>query len=243
VCSAGPIGDRNAEYAGATTIAHSGRIYNRGRRRSRPADGSGRASPPAVRALNRGPRGDILQRLSRSPHEPADPADESAPVTPRPPHAHLPAGAVLADDAVELRLIRVLLPGDLAARPPEARFLSPALEYRFAIHRQTDGLRVGRIHLRVTGDPLILRALGHAGYAVDEAHRRNGYATRAIRLVAGLARLCDVSPLWVLIEPDNLASRKAVERAGFKLVDEVATRPEGVALGLGPRVCRYAIME
>jgi tagatose 1,6-diphosphate aldolase len=153
----------------------------------------------------------------------------------------LPAGAVLADDAIELRLLRVLRPDDPSARPPEARFLASALEYRFAIHRVTDGLRVGRIHLRVTDDPLILRALGHAGYAVDEAHRRNGYAARAVRLIAGLAQLYGVSPLWVLIEPDNVASRKTVERAGFDLVDTVDTLPEGITLGLGPRVCRYTI--
>lgn len=155
----------------------------------------------------------------------------------------LPVDAVLADDVIELRLIRVLAPGDLAARPPEAHFLSPALEYRFAIHRRTDGLRVGRIHLRVTDDPLILRAMGHAGYAVDEEHRRNGYASRAIRLVTGLARLRGVAPLWVLIEPDNVASRRAVERAGFDLVDTVETLPEGIGLGLGPQVCRYAALR
>ena len=157
------------------------------------------------------------------------------------PTGQLPSGAVLADDAIELRLLRVLTPGDATARQPEARFLAPALEYRFAIHRRTDGVRVGRIHLRITNDPLIVRALGHAGYAVDEAHRRNGYAARAIRLVAGLARLCGIAPLWVLIEPDNVASRRAVERAGFDLIDTVDTLPEGTALGLGPRVCRYAI--
>lgn len=157
------------------------------------------------------------------------------------PHNSLPAGAVLADDSIELRLIRVLAPGDEDARPPEARFLASALEYRFAIHRRADGLRVGRIHLRATDDPLILRALGHSGYEVDEAHRRNGYATRAIRLIAGLARACGVAPLWVLIDPDNVASRRAVERAGFHLADIVDTRPEGVALGLGTTVCRYIL--
>jgi hypothetical protein len=45
----------------------------------------------------------------------------------------------------------------------------------------------------------------------------------------------------VLIEPDNIASRRTVERAGLDLVDIVDTLPEGTALGLGPRVCRYAI--
>ncbi|MBB4635357.1 GNAT family N-acetyltransferase [Longimicrobium terrae] len=153
----------------------------------------------------------------------------------------LPVDAVLSDDTVELRLIRILAPGDVSARPPEARFLSPALEYRFAIHRRADGLRVGRIHLRATSDPAILRAVGHAGYEVDEEHRRNGYAVRAVRLIAGLARTSGIAPLWTLIEPDNIASRRVVESAGFALVDEVDTRPEAMALGLGPRVCRYAL--
>jgi predicted acetyltransferase len=153
----------------------------------------------------------------------------------------LPPGVVLADDAIELRLLRVIHPGDVTARPPEAQFLASALEYRFAIHQRADDLRVGRIHLRITDDPLILRALGHSGDAVDEAHRRNGYATRAIRLVVGLAGVCAVTPLWVLIEPDNVASRKSVERVGFDLVDIVETLPEGTALGLGPLVCRYVM--
>lgn len=100
---------------------------------------------------------------------------------------------------------------------------------------------MGRIHLRITDDPRILRALGHSGYAVDEEHRRNGYATRAIRLIVGVGRVFGAMPLRVLIEPDNVASRKAVERAGFDLVDVVETRPEGTALGLGPRVCRYVM--
>lgn len=138
---------------------------------------------------------------------------------------------------VELRLIRTLAPGDLAARPPEAHFLSPALEHRFAIHRRSDGQRVGRIHLRVTDDEAIVRAVGHTGYAVDEPHRRQGYATRAIRLIIGMARAYGVSPLWVFIEPENLPSRRAVERAGFEQAGTEHTRPE--ALGLGPKVCQY----
>lgn len=160
-------------------------------------------------------------------------------MNPLPPADRLPPEAVLADDAIELRLIRVIHPGDLSARPPEARFLSSVREYRFAIHRRTDDLRVGRIHLRITDDPMIVRALGHSGYEVDDAHRRNGYATRAIRLVVGLAGVCGVTPLWVLIEPDNVASRKSVERAGLELVDVVETLPQGTALGLGHLVCRY----
>ncbi len=151
-------------------------------------------------------------------------------------------GPTLSDDVIDLRLLRVLAPGDLSARSAEARFLAHAPEHRFAIHRRTDGLRVGRIHLRITDDPTILGAVGHMGFAVEEAHRRNGYATRAIRLILDLARRYRVSPLWILIEPGNTPSRRAVERVGFDLFDEIDSPPEAVALGLGARLCRY-VME
>lgn len=151
-----------------------------------------------------------------------------------------PAPALLADDAVELRLLRVLGPGDEAARPPEARFLARVPECRFAVHRRDDGTRLGRIHLRLTDDPDVLRAVGHAGYEIDEPHRRHGYATRALRLIRGLARHYGVAPLWVLVEPGNAASRRTAERAGLRLVDVVPTAPEARGLGLGPAVCRYA---
>lgn len=162
-------------------------------------------------------------------------------------HSDLPApappGALLQDDAIELRLLRVLGPSDAAARPPEARFLSTATECRFAVHRRADGARVGRVHLRLTDDPTILRAVGHSGYETDEAHRRQGYAARALFAVRRLARHYGVAPLWVLIAPENVASRRTAERAGLVLVDTVAAAPEALAMRLEPELCRYAVRD
>lgn len=150
-----------------------------------------------------------------------------------------PPAEALADDVVELRLLRVLGPDDADARPPEARFISPATECRFAIHRRADGVRVGRIHLRLTDDPGIVSAVGHSGYEVDEPHRRRGYASRALGLIRGVARHYGVAPLWVLIAPENTASCRTAERAGLRLVDTVEAVPEAERLGHGPRLCRY----
>jgi predicted acetyltransferase len=136
--------------------------------------------------------------------------------------------SLLLDELLELRLLRVLSCDDTASRPPEAQFLCRAPECRFAIHRRSDGLRVGRIHLRVSNDPVIVGAVGHTGYEIDEQHRRNGYARRALRLIVGLAQHYNITPLWVLIEPDNSASRRAAEGAGFHFVDVMDTRPEAV---------------
>ena len=151
-----------------------------------------------------------------------------------------PAADVLRDDVIELRLLRVLGPEDAGRRRPEARFLAAATECRFAIHRREDGVRVGRIHLRLTGDPAIVRALGHSGYEVDDAHRRQGYATRALLAIRRVARHYGVAPLRVLIAPGNVASRRTAERAGLTLVDTVATAPEALALGIEPELCRYS---
>lgn len=89
--------------------------------------------------------------------------------------------ALLHDDVIELQLIRFIEVGDLSHRDTGTEFLAAAPEYRFAIHRRTDGLRVGRIHFRITDEPEIVEVLGHMGYAVDEAHRRKGYAVELRR--------------------------------------------------------------
>ena len=151
----------------------------------------------------------------------------------------LPSAVVLRDEVIELRPIRRLGPTDAEARPAGLEFLAAAFEYRFAIHRRADGLRVGRIHLRSTADPGITRTLGHLGYAIDEEHRRQGYAVRSLRLLLGVARHFEIAPLWVLIEPENIASCRVAERCAFDLIEELATAPAGIAQGLGPRVRHY----
>jgi predicted acetyltransferase len=146
---------------------------------------------------------------------------------------------MLRDDVIELRLIRFMDVGDLSRRGPGTEFLAAAPEYRFAIHRRGDGLRVGRIHFRITNEPGIVEALGHMGYAVDEAHRGQGYAVRAIRLAAAVAGRLGQGELWVHVEPDNVPSRRAIERSGFELVEEVDSKAPALGLDLGPRLCRY----
>ncbi|MEP6836330.1 MAG: GNAT family N-acetyltransferase [Gemmatimonas sp.] len=155
------------------------------------------------------------------------------------PDAVLPLPPALEDGVIALQLLHLVGPGDASARPIAAQFLANALEYRFAILRASDGLRVGWIYLRITQDDVIVRAIGHAGYGVDAAHQRRGYATRAVRLIQQLAHDHALSPLWILIAPENVASRRTVERVGFQLVDIVDASPEALAMESVPTVCRY----
>lgn len=154
-----------------------------------------------------------------------------------------PPSSLLSDDLIELRLLRVMGSKQASARPASEQFFAHVPEYRFAIHRSTDGLRVGRIHLRATNDEQIVRTIGHSGYAVDEAHRRHGYASRAVGLIVGLAKHWKVLPIWILIEPGNVASRRTVERAGFDLVDVIDSPEPLTSLGVDSKVCRYLRAE
>lgn len=72
------------------------------------------------------------------------------------------------------------------------------------------------------GEPLTgeIRAVTMAlGYVVDPARQRQGYGRAAIEAVLAHPDLADVA-LWVCgIEPDNVASRRCAESAGFHLTD------------------------
>ena len=70
-------------------------------------------------------------------------------------------------------------------------------------------------------------------------HQRQGYATRAVRPMRQLARTHALSPVWILIAPDNVASRLAVGRVGFPVVNVVDASPAALALDVTPMVRRY----
>lgn len=48
------------------------------------------------------------------------------------------------------------------------------------------------------------------------SHRRKGYAARAITLLCNAAREIGIAHCAAHIDPDNLASQKAVANAGFR---------------------------
>jgi RimJ/RimL family protein N-acetyltransferase len=81
-----------------------------------------------------------------------------------------------------------------------------------------------RFAARVTGElvggcELRRRADGHAeaSYWTFPQHRRRGYATRAVRLLARWAfDELGVERIELHVEPDNAGSRRVAERAGFR---------------------------
>ncbi|OKK06401.1 hypothetical protein AMK26_10255 [Streptomyces sp. CB03234] len=85
-----------------------------------------------------------------------------------------------------------------------------------------------RLHLAITenggaplGEVLLGLVQGALGYAVGAAHRGQGLASRATRLLTGHAHAVLGLPRVILqIEPDNAASTAVARAAGFRLTDE-----------------------
>ena len=96
-----------------------------------------------------------------------------------------------------------------------------APDYTFAMLRRDPPAVVGRVTLRVTDDAELELVFGHVGYRVDEDHRGHGYAARAVRLLLPLARRHGLRQLWATCAPENLPSRRTLQRVGFLLEEEV----------------------
>jgi predicted acetyltransferase len=102
-----------------------------------------------------------------------------------------------------------------------------------------DGGFAGSIGLRWTkdGTPLPPHVLGHVGYAVVPWQRRRGIATRALALMLEIARGRGMIEVVITTDPDNLASRRVIERNGGHFVERFDKGAAyGHAIGLRYRI-------
>ena len=136
----------------------------------------------------------------------------------------------LADEAITLRVAQ------LQAANPAYGIVSA---YSFAIHRRHDDARVGQISLRLSDAERFLLYYGQIGYGVDVMHRGHGYASRAVRLLLPLAERHDFPELWITCGPENTASRRTCERAGFTFVEIVPVPLAYQGAGITAERCRY----
>ncbi len=136
----------------------------------------------------------------------------------------------LADDVITLRV------AELHQANPSYGIVA---SYAFVIHRRLDDARVGQISLRLSDAERFLLYYGQIGYGVDAMHRGHGYASRAVRLLVPLARRHAFSELWITCGPENTASRRTCENAGFRFVEIVAVPLAYQGAGITGERCRY----
>ncbi len=134
----------------------------------------------------------------------------------------------LSDGVVELRV---------EERVPADPTLGHVPAYRFAIVPCDSGTHAGSVRLRVgtvEATPSLLTS-GHVGYEVDEPFRGHGYAARACRLIAPVARAHGLTELVITCDPDNAASRRTCERLGARLVGTFDVPPDHPMFAKGRR--------
>jgi predicted acetyltransferase len=85
---------------------------------------------------------------------------------------------------------------------------------------------LGRIRLRVGWSEDVIRYAGQVGYVVEPAHRGRRYAGRACRLIIPLAKRHGMTSLWITCQPDNVQSRRTLERLGAQCVGVIDVPPE-----------------
>jgi len=130
----------------------------------------------------------------------------------------------------------------VAAKEPGNPALNYVPTYRFKMMTTNRYQELGGIDLRIGNTPHILLYGGHIGYHVLPPYRGHHYAARSVRLLLGLARSHGLNPLWITCNPDNFASRRTCELAGFEFV-EIVDLPENIDMYReGERQkCRYKL--
>ncbi|GAA4672183.1 GNAT family N-acetyltransferase [Nocardioides nanhaiensis] len=82
-----------------------------------------------------------------------------------------------------------------------------------------EGQVVGFLALRHTLNDFLFEQGGHVGYSVRPSRRREGHASRALRLSVGRAADLGIRRLLVTCDDDNRASAATIEACGGELED------------------------
>jgi predicted acetyltransferase len=97
--------------------------------------------------------------------------------------------------------------------------------YRFKMVRTGTHTQMGEIELRIGNTHNLVMYGGHIGYSVYSAYRGHHYAARSVRLLLPLAQQHALDVIWITCNPDNYASRRTCELAGFEFVEIVDLPP------------------
>ena len=133
----------------------------------------------------------------------------------------------LTDGEIMLRLRRTC-----GADP--ARQWVPAYYFDICL---TDGTKVGHCDLRIGYNDKIYLG-GNIGYGVDEPYRGNRCAAKACALLFRQARKHGMDHLFISCVPENAASARTIELAGFRYLETVPVPEDNEMYADGKRRVR-----
>ncbi|MCR4622234.1 MAG: GNAT family N-acetyltransferase [Clostridiales bacterium] len=117
----------------------------------------------------------------------------------------------LSDAEITLKLVRT------SEGQPDRNYL-PSYCFNICL---ADGTYLGYCDFRVGHNENTYYG-GNIGYTIIEEHRGHHYASKAVKLLLGLAERHGLDYILITCQPDNIASSKTCERAGGELIDTVS---------------------
>lgn len=128
----------------------------------------------------------------------------------------------------------------LVRKDPGVRKRGLVPEYVFEMRRSGTPGAVGELRLRIGQLPFYVSQLV---YSVSPEHRGQHFASRACRLVVGLAKRHGIDELSITCLPDNAASKRTCELAGAVFIGIIDVPDEGVDdyHRTIDRKCRYTL--
>lgn len=111
--------------------------------------------------------------------------------------------------------------------------------YRFTMRPLHGRAELGTIDIRI-GDNENIYYAGHIGYRVHPPYRGHHMAEKACRLIVRIARAHGMNQVVITCNPDNLPSRRTIERLGARLESIVDIPPNNELYLYGDRQkCRF----
>jgi predicted acetyltransferase len=144
--------------------------------------------------------------------------------------------SMLSDVPDDLQAGPIRLAFEKTVRGNAARGLVPF--YHFKMLDGTETI-VGHVNLRIGDTRHVTMCAGQVGFGVIAKFRGHSYSYYACRALAPFIRL-HYDRVILTADPDNVASRRVIEKLGASLIDEIDVPADDPAyLGGARRKCRY----